>query len=405
MADMRNFSLLLLSLVLTLPACKNQPTSTDYEVRDNLNTLVKQTIATSLSKLESSVIEIGDTLLYPTYGTEDLKWKTNSSKDWVSGFYPGCLWYAYALSGDKKFEQWARSWTTGIEAEKYNANTHDLGFRFMCTYGLGMKLDSTLSESYEPIVLTAAQTMANRFHPEFGALSSNWDRQPIENTTPCVIDIMMNLEILFWAAQNGADTNFAQLAETHAQTTWKDFVRNDGGTYHIVRYEKETGKIIDKGQLQGDVKESTWSRGHAWLVYGLVCTYRFTHNTMYLDWAKLAADYFIRNLNADGIAAWDFQSDDTQTDASASAIVTAALYELIGHLPNGHEREHYSREADRMLAALCQVPYFTGGKDTNCLLEHSVQYYHLDHNVDRPCSFADYYFMEALYRYAQHYLK
>lgn len=370
--------------------------------RKEMNALVDKTLATSLECLARSTAEICDTLLYPTYGTPDLAWQVKSSKDWTSGFWPGCLWYAYEMSGRPEFETWAKAWTAGIEKEKFNPDTHDLGFRFMCTFGNGLKFDPSLEEAYKPIVLAAAQTMANRFHPEFGALSSNWDRQPIENTTPCVIDIMMNLEILFWGAENGGDSSWAEIARTHANTTWRDFVRADGGTYHIVRYEKETGRIIDRGQLQGDVKESTWSRGHAWLIYGLVATYRFTHEQYYLDKAKLAADYFIRNLNEDGIAAWDFQSEDTQTDVSASAIVTSALYEMITYL-DGHEKDYFSAQADRMLAALCRPPYFTEGKGTNCLLDHSVQYYHLGHNVNRPCSFADYYFMEAMSRYRKLY--
>ena len=394
-------------LILIIAAAALAASCTDKQPqteREAMNSLVKETIEASLACLERSVAEIGDTLKYPTYGTPERNWQVKSSADWVSGFYPGSLWYAYAISGNKDFENWAKSWTTGIEAEKYNTKTHDLGFRFMCTFGNGIKFDGeNLEAAYKPIVLTAAQTLSGRYHPEFGALSSNWDRQAIEGTTPCVIDIMMNLELLFWAAENSGDPNYAQLAINHANTTWKDFLREDDGTYHIVRYSQKDGSVVDKGQLQGDVKESTWSRGHAWLVYGLVMSYRFTHDVVFLDRAKRAADYFIRNLNPDGIANWDFQSTENYTDVSASAIVTSALYEMITMLPDGREKDYYSCQADRMLSALCQEPYFIG-RTTPCLLDHSVQYFHLDHNVDRPCSFADYYFMEALYRYSQLYL-
>jgi len=397
---MKKLLILPFFMMLITSCCNKQ----DVLTRDDLNNLVKETISSSISCLERTVAEIGDTLKYPTYGTPERTWQVNSSKDWVSGFFPGALWYAYALSGNQTFESWARSWTSGIEAEKYNAKTHDLGFRFMCTYGKGIEFEPSLEDAYKPIILTAAETMSHRYHPEFKALSSNWDRKKIEGTTPCVIDIMMNLEILFWAARNGGDPGYSQLAIDHANTTWKDFLREDDGTYHIVRYSQVDGSIVDKGQLQGDVKESTWSRGHAWLVYGLIMTYRFTQDVVFLDRAKRAADYFIRNLNPDGIANWDFQSNENYTDVSASAIVTSGLYELITLLPEGREKDYYSYQADRMLAALCHAPYFIGN-ETNCLLDHSVQYFHLDHNVDRPCSFADYYFMEALYRYSKLYLE
>lgn len=374
--------------------------------REALNRLVNKTIATSLQCLERSVDEIKDTLKYPTHGNKDLKWETKSSSDWVSGFYPGCLWYSYALSGNNKFQTWARQWTSDIARQKNNTQSHDLGFRFMCTYYKGLCFgDTALAANYKANILTAAKTFSKRYSITVGECSSNWDRFPEANSYPVVIDVMMNLELLFWASQNGGDASYYQMARHHALTTWRDFVRDDGGTYHIVRYDKNTGSVINKGQLQGDGKETTWTRGHSWLVYGLIIAYRYTHEKIFLDKAKLAADYFLRNLPQDGIAPWDFQSQVDYRDASASAVVASALYELITYLPEGGERAHYSREADHILSSLCQPPYFVGGSRSNCLLDHSVQDYPVNSHVDVPCIFGDYYLLEALYRYKNIYLK
>ena len=46
-------------------------------------------------------------------------WKCVSIEDWTSGFWPGTLWYAYELSKDAKFKQWAIEWTRGIEKQKF----------------------------------------------------------------------------------------------------------------------------------------------------------------------------------------------------------------------------------------------------------------------------------------------
>lgn len=378
--------------------------STVSQSRRQMNDLVSGVIEKSLTTLDRSAREIADTNTFPTYGRENLTWKTKPSKDWVSGFYGGCQWYAYALSGDPIYETYARQWTSGIEKEKYNTHTHDLGFRFMCTFGNGVRFapEQPFTKDYAAIRDTAAVTLSHRFHPEFGALSSDWDKEPIEGTTPCVIDIMMNLEILFEAAKSLGNQRLYDMAVSHAQTTWRDFVREDGGTYHVVRYSTEDGAIVDRGQLQGDVKESTWSRGHAWLVYGLVVTYRYTGDTVYLDWAERAADYFIAGLREDGVAPWDFQCEDNQSDASASAVVVSALYEMITYLPKD-KADYYGAKADMMLSALCDPQYFVAER-SQCLLDHSVQYYHQKHNVNRPAIFADYYFMEALYRYKNLYL-
>ncbi len=97
-----------------------------------LDSLVANAVKGSLVHLEKSVDEVRDTSLFPTYGTEDLAWQLKKSDDWTAGFYPGCLWYAYELSGNKKFVRWAGQWTASLESENPNSNTHDLGFRISC---------------------------------------------------------------------------------------------------------------------------------------------------------------------------------------------------------------------------------------------------------------------------------
>lgn len=368
--------------------------------RGNLDSLVSNAIKVSLIHLENSIDEVSDTTLFPTYGTKELKWKLNTSEQWTSGFYPGCLWYAYELSKDPRFERWARQWTASLECEKFNIETHDLGFKFMCTFGNGLRLGKGEAYStYKDIILTAANTLSKRYNPKVGCLSSNWDVVQIENSFPVVIDIMMNLELLFWASQNGGPSYWADYAVNHAVTTYRDFVRPDGGTYHIVRYDSNSGKIISRGTLQGAGDETTWSRGHAWAVYGMVVVYRYTRDKRFLDMVMRLADYFIKNLEEDRISAWDFQSDIKYRDVSATCIVASALFEMTNYTDDESLKKHYEREAESMLISLCKEPYFLDGARTNCLLNHSVHYLPINTNVDVPAIFADYYFLEALTRY------
>jgi len=369
----------------------------------NLDQIVDNALKKSVLCLKNSVTEVGDRAKYPNYATKELKWKLAGSDDWTSGFYPGTLWYAYELTNDDNFKKWAIEWSAGIEAEKYNDNTHDLGFRFNCSFGNGLRLlpQDAATARYKEILLTAAATADSRFSSIVGQYPSNWDRNPLPNSIPVVIDVMMNLELLFWASENGGDPKIKDRCITHANTTYRDFVRKDGGTFHVVRYDKTTGKILNKGQLQGDTDSSTWTRGHAWAVYGFTVMYRYTKNPEYLQNAMRLADYFIANLPEDRIANWDFQSQLKLPDASASAIVSSALFEMQGYVKNKAKKKHYLTEAERILKSLCLPPYFSEGKGTNCLLLHSTQYYRLTDNTDVPSTFADYYFMESILRYKQ----
>ena len=366
----------------------------------DLERLVDHAVQTALVRLERSVREVGDPALYPTYGTPQLRWQLKSSADWTSGFYPGCLWYACELSRDPRFAGWARQWTAGIEKEKINPDTHDLGFRFMCSFGNAIRLDpGPDDERRRNVMVAAAATLARRFNPHVGCLISNWDLHPTGNSVPVIVDIMMNLELLFWAAEHGGPADLAAVARTHATTTARDFVRPDGGSYHLVRYNPDTGRVIAKGTLQGAGAETTWSRGHAWGFYGMVMTYRYTRDRRFLDVAMRLADYFIAHLPPERVGPWDFQSEITVRDVSATTIVAAALFEMVRYVDDPALRRNYEAEAEAMLASLCQPPWFIMRADSNCLLDHSVQFLPLHNNVDVPAIFADYYFLEAIIRY------
>ena len=366
----------------------------------NPDSLINNAVMVSLNHLQKSIKEVASDTLYPTYGTKDLKWQLKDSDDWTSGFYPGCLWYAYKLSKDSRFNKWAQEWTAPIEHEKYNSDTHDLGFRFMCSFGNGLRFGKGIdNKNYKDIILTAAETLAKRYNPKVGCLSSNWDMLKIKDSFPVVIDIMMNLELLFWASENDGPHYLADYAIKHATTTAQDFIREDGSTYHIVRYNKYTGKIINKGTLQGAGDETTWSRGQAWGIYGFVVAYRYTKDKKFLKTAEKLADYFIKHLPEDHVSPWDFQSDIHYRDVSATSITASALFEMMKYIKDDSLRNYYKNQAEAMLISLCKPPYFTEGKNTSCILDHSVQYLPINSNVDVPAIFADYYFFEAIYRY------
>jgi unsaturated chondroitin disaccharide hydrolase len=391
-------------LLLLAPAFLSSHISTEKmnsAKEDDVDKVVDIAAQAAIKALRHTIAEVENRSMYPSYATKDLRWKLASSDDWTSGFWPGTLWYAFELSKDTEFKQWAIEWTRGIERQKFNLKTHDLGFRFGCSYGNGLRLapDDSATRAYKEIMLTAAATMDKRFFPMIGAYTSDWDKKPLPNSVPVIIDIMMNLELLFWASQNGDGEQLRDHCLSHANTTYRDFIRKDGGSFHIVRYDKTTGKILNKGQLQGDVDSSTWSRGHAWMIYGLTTVYRYTKDPQYLSMAVKVADYFINHLPEDRVARWDFQSKIDIRDVSASAIVTSALFELQGYMKDTGEKNYYLNEAKKMLHSLCLPPYFSNGKGTNCLLLHSTQYYHETDNTDVPSTFADYYFLESIVRY------
>jgi len=372
------------------------------------DSLVQNALRVSFAHLEASVLEVRDSTRFPSYAPHDLRWSYFPPGGWTSGFYPGCLWLAYELSGKSEFREWAKRWTAGLENEASNTGTHDLGFMFCCSFGNGIRnVSQSEATAYKNILVKAAITLDRRFSPNVGLLRCYWDEPPFSQDStlyPVVVDIMMNLELLFWGADNGAPASLKEHAIRHALKTYRDFVRPDGSSYHVVRYNKNTGAIFNKGQIQGQSGNSTWTRGHAWFTYGMTVCYRYTRDEAFLGKACALADYFIRRLTPDNVSAWDFDSLPefrNTKDASATAIVSSALFELSTYGKDTTRQNIYRQKATAMLSALCSRDYLAEGEKTNVILLHSTQYLTQpgNQNTDKPAIFADYYFLEAIKRY------
>jgi unsaturated chondroitin disaccharide hydrolase len=321
-------------------------------------------------------------------------WNTTGASSWTSGFYPGMLWQTYARTGDSAWRDAAEARTAGIESQKTNDGTHDLGFMVGIPFGLGYEL--TGNAAYKDVVLTAAGTLATRYSPVVGAIQS-WGNKTT-GKYEVIIDNMMNLEMLFWASNHGGSASLYDLAVQHALTTMEHFVRPDGGTYHVVEFDRATGQVILKRTAQGYNAESTWSRGQAWGLYGFTMTYRETGDARFLETAQALADYFIANSPEAGVPYYDFDDPANQPpwDSSAAAIAASGLLELMFFV-EGEDRQRYFEAAEQMLLTLAGPGFLSDGTAFESLLMQGTV---AKTGLNRVgTSYGDYYFLEALGRY------
>lgn len=85
--------------------------------------------------------------------------------------------------------------------------------------------------------------------------------------------------------------------------------------------------------------------------------------------------------------------------------MASALLEL-GQYSADSERTKYVNAAEKILRALSSSAYRAKlGQNGGFLLMHSVGYFLGKSEVDAPLTYADYYFLEALKRYKDWYLK
>ena len=314
---------------------------------------------------------------------------------WCSGFYPGSCWYTYLLSGDERVKDLAIRQTHKLSDLKKVYFNHDIGFQIMCSYGMEYKITGNVD--CLPIIRGAAELLASRFN-EAAGVTSSWDN---DSTCRTIIDNMMNLELLTWAARQFDNPEWERMAITHAETTMKNHFREDYTSYHALDYHPVTGEVLSKKTVQGYSDESEWSRGQSWGLYGYTMMYRETGIEAYLEQAVNIGDYLLTRLEDDPIPNWDFDApvEMSQKDASAGAVMSAGYAELSTLVKDKAKAVKYHDMAQNIVRALASEQYLAkSGENFNYLLMHSTGAYLKGSEVDAPLTYADYYFLEAIFR-------
>ena len=340
-----------------------------------------------------------------SYNEQANKFIAHERTWWCTGFYPGSLWYIYEQTGDPAIKKEAERTLTVIEPNKTYTGNHDLGFMMYCSFGNAYRI--TKEASYRDIIHQSAASLATRYRPDAKVIQSWNSNQYFKG--PVIIDNMMNLELLYWSANNGGEKRFKDIAITHSNTTLKNHFRPDYSSYHVIDYDLKTGKVLRKATWQGAADCSSWSRGQGWGLYGYTMMYRFSKDRRYLDHARKIAGFILRhpNLPKDKIPYWDFdapQIPNAKRDASAGALIASALLELAQYT-SGTEKQSYIDNARDMIVSLSGEKYKAKvGENGGFLLKHSTGALPLNSEIDVPLVYADYYYLEALKRYKDWYL-
>ncbi|ASK32031.1 glucuronyl hydrolase [Chryseobacterium sp. T16E-39] len=349
--------------------------------------------------------EIPEDKMPQSYNSSTEKVTTKDITWWCSGFYPGSLWLIYEQTSDPEIKKEAEKRLQLIEPNKTFTRDHDLGFMMFNSFGNAYRV--TRDPKYKAVILKSAESLSTRFYPGMQAILS-WDKMA-DFKGPVIIDNMMNLEMLMWAAKNGGSIKTEEVAIAHANTTIKNHFRPDYSSYHVIDYDVKTGEVLGKKTFQGYSDSSAWARGQGWALYGYTMMYRFTKNQKYLDQARHIAKFILDNpaLPEDKIPYWDFNDPkipEVPKDASAGAIIASALLEL-GQYVNKSEKKNYVDSARKILVSLSGENYQSKlGENGGFLLKHSTGGLPLHSEIDVPLIYADYYFLEALKRYKDWYL-
>jgi unsaturated chondroitin disaccharide hydrolase len=330
--------------------------------------------------------------------------------DWTPGFLAGQLWILERLSGAKPWRALAEAYTQRLAPRRFDRDVHDLGSIFLSSYGRWIeRLDAAdpLRARLEDVLVTAATVQSFRWNGagRHGFIYSFNGPQSL------FIDVMMNVRLLFWAAQHGAGSEVLRRALEHCRTSDRYLVRRqgkglgevDGSVAHeaIFNTEPGRGEFRCLSTQQGYSPFTCWARGLAWAIYGFAEAYRYSGEVQFLEAAELCARFFEERTPPDGVPYWDYGAPGLPAeprDSSAAAIAGCGLL-ILSRLVAPERGPRHFEGAARIAASLASAEYLAspGGGEEGVLL-HGVYHRPRGWGVDASVMWGDYFFLELVER-------
>jgi unsaturated chondroitin disaccharide hydrolase len=403
---MRSALILLLVWMTPITAWSRDCIGMDIPLRHNAPAeyvdVVRTVVEAAEHKLLWTVAEITPEqypwYVFPDGHPDEGQWRVKDTNHWTSGFFPGALLWMYRLTCETPWLNLAKRWMTQALAARASITTHH-NHHYQVGISFGPVCELTGDEQACEVVRTAAASLASRFNETIGMVRSR-DWGPWE--WPVVADSAPSTALLTRGAALGGPVEWTDLALSHWKRLRKDFIRENGSSFHLVDYDPADGSVIFKGTDQGYADGSTWGRGHAWLMRGFADCYASTRDRSCLDAErKVALQYYVKHIIDYGRPPWDFDAPDgySQPDTSAAAIAGTSFSIVARTAPNRWEARRFARYAWATLRDL--VVNNLAASDRRGIVDHCVDNDYLgitDRGVDTPCIYADYYTLELAYR-------
>ncbi len=333
----------------------------------------------------------------PTY-TEHGRWVFDDdpwAPSWAGGFLAGMMWIFSQRTQDPWWHEQAEKYCLLLESRKDDRGTHDLGFLLDPSWGRWYDLDP--SPRAREVLAQGGRTMARRMQDSGGYLSTWVD------PGSTFIDVMMNVGVIFRAADLTGDERLREIALRHSRTTRRHLMRGDGSTVHEGWFDTTTGEFLRAATHQGWRSDSTWARGQAWAIYGFATAYGYTREGNLLDAACRAADYYIEHTPAHGVPPNDWNEPDPPLPwessaaccAAAGMLVLARVEDELAGDQNAAAR--YRRYGLGILTTLRSTNFVAS--DTpgwQAVVRHATYHNGTGLAVDESVMWGDYYFVEAL---------
>ena len=148
-----------------------------------------------------------------------------------------------------------------------------------------------------------------------------------------VDNIYTAVQILWRAYDATGETQFRDVAVSHADRHLDWYVRPDGSTWHHAVFNPDTGDLQYQYNELAHSDETCWARGQGWNVAGLAPEYNATRAERYLRALEVTTDYYVEHSPEDLVPYWDFEAPaipNAPRDTSAAGLAAYGLLSLDG---------------------------------------------------------------------------
>lgn len=317
--------------------------------------------------------------------------------NWTSSFFTGMALLAWRKTGDEYFLQQVLRLAPHYQEKVFTRHLdthHDLGF-LASLYSIAL-FKLTGDPRHRATGLRAAEVLSQRFNDKGGFIRAWGHVNTTEHDNMAIIDCLMNLPLLHWAACETGDQKYHDIAVRHADTTLQYFVRPDDSVCHAFRFDLKTGRPLGADNFCGYAKDTYWARGAAWAIYGFALSHGCTRDQKYLDASVRLANKFVRELDDQVVPVWDFRLPAAIApirDASAAAVAVCGFQELAKHHAAGPD---ILQAKTVLLERICRPDYLNS--DVACFGVLKNGQFGIGGAINGYTSWGDYFLMEALSR-------
>ncbi len=327
---------------------------------------------------------------------ETRRWTGTDYCDWSGGHWVGLLTRAYERSKDESFLKEAKDKLKMIEKRVVDEDEF-LGFIFRYSYAY--LSDMLSSEEYKELALKAANKLLEMQNKENGLIPLGSQCKILGTgikgeDLAGVDDAIIPNTLLFWAYEKTLEKRYIDVAIRNLDQSIKLFMREDGSTIHMIRFNPENGHVIQKWNNLGFDSTTTWSRGQSFFLLALAYGFNATHQKKYSEaYTKALSFYLNINRGKDLTPYYDMTDPNIPNvpkDASALAILAESYLLMIR---NGYTDHNLLQQ---ILDSL--VSHIDKDGESSVILKDCCFDYPRNISVDSELIFADYYCYDFLLR-------